>query len=61
VTGGSAGGLAAFHWGEHVKRLSRGLVWTVPDSGIFLDSANVKTGQYAYREKFINLMKLSNA
>lgn len=61
ITGGSAGGLAAFHWGYQIRQLSKGKVWTVPDSGIFLDAMNVKTNTYAYREMFINLMKLSNA
>jgi hypothetical protein len=60
VTGGSAGGLAVFHWAEYVKQNARGLVWSVPDSGVFLDSTNVQTGKYEYREQFINLMKLSN-
>lgn len=61
VTGGSAGGLAAFHWTEYVRQNARGKVWGVPDSGVFLDSANVKSGKNEYRDQFINLMKLSNA
>lgn len=61
ITGGSAGGLAAFHWADYVKKNAKGQVWSVPDSGVFLDSVNVKTMKNAYRDQFINLMKLSNA
>lgn len=61
MTGSSAGGLAAFHWGEYVKKNAKAQVWTVPDAGVFLDSLNVKTKTFAYRDEFINLMKLSNA
>jgi len=60
VTGGSAGGLAAFHWADYVKSKVKGYVWTVPDSGIFLDAANITSGLYDYRTKFINLQKLAN-
>jgi acetyl esterase/lipase len=38
VTGGSAGGLAAFLWADYIKsKASTPNVFSVPDSGIFLD------------------------
>lgn len=60
MTGGSAGGLAAFHWADYVKSKVQGYVWAVPDSGVFLDVVNLTSNQYDYRNKFINLQKLSN-
>ena len=38
VTGQSAGGLATFLWTEYITDRARGKkVWSMPDSGIFLD------------------------
>ena len=61
VSGGSAGGLAAFLWTEYVNRnVKNAKVYGVPDSGIFLDSINVPTGVHTYRNQFETLFKLSN-
>ena len=44
VSGGSAGGLAAFLWADEVRRMaSTDKVWAVPEAGLFLDEQNVKT------------------
>lgn len=61
VTGGSAGGLAVFLWANYVAEHAKGKVVAVPDSGIFLDVASVKTKNHDYRTKFINLMNFSNS
>lgn len=60
VTGGSAGGLAVFHWADYIQTQTKGSMWAVPDSGVFLDAVNSTSGEYDYRDKFANLMKLSN-
>jgi hypothetical protein len=61
VTGGSAGGLAAFLWADYIKqRASTKNVFAVPDSGIFLDSKTFNTHENAYSNQFENLFKLSN-
>lgn len=53
VSGGSAGGLAAFLWVDYVKSKAKSAsVHGVPDSGIFLDSINLKTQNHTYRQQF---------
>ena len=53
MSGGSAGGLAAFLWGNYVQEKAKNAkVWTAPDSGIFLDAKNVQSKQYSYRDGF---------
>lgn len=62
MTGGSAGGLAAFHWADYIKsKASTPNVYAAPDSGIFLDSKTFDTHKNAYSIQFENLLKLSNA
>lgn len=61
VTGGSAGGLAVFLWANYVAEHTKGRVVAVPDSGIFLDVASVKTKNHDYRTRLINMMNISNA
>ena len=61
MTGGSAGGLAVFSWANYIAEHSKGKVVAVPDSGIFLDVASVKTKNHDYRTRFINVMSFSNA
>lgn len=61
VSGGSAGGLAAFLWTNYIADRSKGKVLSIPDSGIFLDAANTKTSTHVYRTEFINVMSISNA
>lgn len=62
VTGQSAGGLATFLWSDYIaSRAPKGAyVWSAPDSGIFLDSVNVRTQTNAYRQQFQNFMSISN-
>jgi hypothetical protein len=61
VTGGSAGGLAAFLWADYVKdRAKTKKVFSAPDSGIFLDSAVFGTVEHLYSTQFENIFKLSN-
>lgn len=54
VTGQSAGGLATFLWSNYIAdRAPKGAkVWSIPDSGIFLDSTNYKTKQNNYKMIF---------
>jgi hypothetical protein len=60
VSGCSAGGLAAYTWANYIYSRAKGRVITAPDSGLFLDSQNVAQKDYAYRNSFINFMKISN-
>jgi hypothetical protein len=61
VGGDSAGGLAVYFWTNYIAaRVKVGKVWALPDSGIFIDTLNVKYNRPTYRESFVNLMKLSN-
>lgn len=61
ITGGSAGGLAAFTWADYIRNKSHhGNVYSVPDSGVFLDSVNYNSKQNEYKNGFINIFKLSN-
>lgn len=59
--GQSAGGLAVFHWANYIKyKVKLGKVWAIPDSGIFLDSTNLLSGDNIYKNSFVSLMKLTN-
>ena len=49
VSGCSAGGLAAFTWTNYIEKNSKANVFSAPDSGIFLDAANVRTTTHVYR------------
>lgn len=61
VTGQSAGGLATFLWTNYIaSRAPAAKVWSLPDSGIFLDSMNYANKQHSYRGLFQNFMKISN-
>lgn len=60
VTGQSAGGLAVYIWTNYVRENAKGKnVWSVPDSGIFLNEKDIN-GVYFYQEEFISLMTFSN-
>lgn len=62
VTGGSAGGLAAFTWVDYVRNRSISKnVYAVPDAGVFLDFPNFYSKKNEYRNTFENLFKISNA
>lgn len=62
VGGYSAGGLAAFTWTNYVReRVKVGKVWSLPDSGIFLDAANVTSGRHDYKASFKVLVNLVNS
>lgn len=53
VTGGSAGGLAAFMWTDYVKaKAPSSNVFCIPDSGIFLDSQTFDTKISTYSNQF---------
>jgi O-palmitoleoyl-L-serine hydrolase len=61
VTGQSAGGLATFLWTNYIAaRAPTAKVWSLPDSGIFLDSMDYASKQHSYRALFQNFMKISN-
>lgn len=62
VTGQSAGGLATFLWTNYItdKAPSEARIWSVPDSGIFLDSGNYLNKQHNYRTIIQNFMSISN-
>lgn len=64
ITGGSAGGLATFVWTEYITEFVKKLIvfdiWSLPDSGIFLDQINYQSKKHDYKEIFLNFMKLSN-
>jgi hypothetical protein len=61
VGGDSAGGLATYLWTNYVvDKAKNAKVWSLPDSGIFLDSINKNTKLHSYKIGFQNVMKLSN-
>lgn len=62
VTGQSAGGLATFLWTNYIasRAPKTAKVWSLPDSGIFLDSTHYTAKQNTYRMLFENFMKVSN-
>ena len=61
VGGDSAGGLAALQWTNYIAdRVKVGKVWSLPDSGIFLDAVNIQTKTKTFRESLINLWSISN-
>lgn len=53
ISGQSAGGLAAYIWSEYITNFAKNLnvkdIWTIPDSGIFLDEVNQKTKKHDYK------------
>lgn len=54
VTGQSAGGLATFLWTNYIadRAPKNSKVWSLPDSGIFLDSTHYTIKQNTYRMLF---------
>jgi hypothetical protein len=56
--------LATFVWTEYITAFVRKLIvfdiWSIPDSGIFLDEVNQHSKKHDYKEIFLNFMKLSN-
>ncbi len=59
--GDSAGGLAVYFWTNYIaSKVKKGKVYALPDSGIFIDSVNVKYNKTTYRQSFENLMKIAN-
>ncbi len=63
VVGGiSAGALATLHWTNYIiERVKIGKVWTLSDSGIFLNSLDKTTPAYALHNAFVNLLNLTNS
>jgi len=44
IVGGSSGGVAVLQWINYIKeKVKKGKVWGFSDSGVFLDSINIKT------------------
>jgi hypothetical protein len=62
LTGESAGGLATFHWTNYLQNNVSPTTkfWSIPDSGVFMDSTNILTKVNSYRIWFQSLLKLSN-
>lgn len=62
ITGESAGGLATFHWTSYLqsKVSPTTKFWSIPDSGVFVDTSNILTKVNSYRIWFQNLLKYSN-
>jgi len=62
LSGGSAGGLAAYHWTNYIQKNIKSTTnyWSVPDSGIFMDVVNIHTQLPTFRMWFENLLKFSN-
>ena len=62
VTGESAGGLATFSWTNYIadRAQKTAKVWSIPDSGIFLDQANYMSQEHRYRMLIQNFMAISN-
>jgi hypothetical protein len=62
ISGESAGGLASAMWTNYLaEKVQNGKVYSVVDAGLFYDSPNMNTKTNLYKEKFTNLMKISNA
>jgi len=57
VSGGSAGGLATFHWANYIQKVfPHSHTVAIPDSGFFLDYIDVQTNTSFYRYGIYNLM-----
>jgi hypothetical protein len=53
--------LAVYFWTNYIaNRVKAGKIWAVPDSGIFLDTMNIKLNRPAYKESLDNVMKIAN-
>lgn len=62
LSGASAGGLATYFWANYLnKKLINAKYFTIPDSGIFLNSPKFSSKKYDYLESFRILFSLSNS
>ena len=62
LTGGSAGGIAAFMWGNYLQEQVKNpnSVYVVPDSGIFVDYPTFMGGIYLVSTQIQNVMKFAH-
>jgi len=62
LTGASAGGIATYLWSNYVKRLlvNPQALYTVPDSGVFMNAPSPASGLFKLEINLSNLMKVSN-
>lgn len=60
ITGGSAGGMATFLWSNYLNKLVKGEVYSIIDSGVFLNFPNFQTGYLFYEELCKSVMKFAN-
>lgn len=63
LTGASAGGLATFSYSNYVRSLLNDpkVLYTVTDSGAFVNASNPTTGIFEFSEQAKTLFKVSNA
>lgn len=61
-TGASAGGIATYIWSNYVRTLVKNpaAVYSVADSGVFMNLTSAQTGKYIIDAQVRNLFKLSN-
>jgi hypothetical protein len=63
LTGASSGGIATFSYSNYVRSLLKNpeALYTVADSGTFMNVTHSKTGIYAFSEESKTLFQISNA
>lgn len=63
LTGSSAGAIATYLWTNYVRGLmdNADAVFSVPDSGVFLNVPSPITGSYRMLDKLKNLYEIANA
>jgi O-palmitoleoyl-L-serine hydrolase len=63
LTGASSGGIATFSYSNYVRSLLKNpeVLYTVADSGAFINASNVYTGVYDVSEQAKTLFQISNA
>jgi len=61
LTGGSAGGIAAFIWSNYLQSIIKNpdSVYTIPDSGIFINSNTFKENQPVIQQQISTLMQIA--
>jgi hypothetical protein len=63
LTGASAGGIATFLYSNYVRSLLKNpdALYTVADSGAFMNATNFQTGTFAFSDQSKTLFEVSNA
>ena len=61
-SGASAGGIATFHWTNYVRDLLKNpeVLYTIPDSGVFMNIKSPVNGQYVFDVPAQYLYKVAN-